>query len=66
MFPQEGSPIYSSAKTLEEFFYQLLEKWLPAYASDESVRMDGFDETEEEDDGLGEPPHKRGRKSVND
>lgn len=47
----------------------MLEKWLPIYALDESLRMHDFEVAVEEDDsldGLGEPPHKRSKKSVSD
>jgi hypothetical protein len=62
---QEGSSIYNNAKTLEEFFDQMLEKWLPIYGLDDSLRLHAFDFNEDDDD-LGEPPHKRSKKSSSD
>ena len=40
-FLQKDTEIYQNARILEDFFDQLLEKWLPQYA------FDAFDETDE-------------------
>lgn len=50
--------MYNDAKTLEEFFDQMLEKWLPMYAFDETLRLQttpitesvAAEEEEEEDE----------------
>lgn len=46
---QKESQIYHDAKTLEEFFNQLLEKWLPAYA---------YEHIESDDDFVNPPQRK--------
>lgn len=48
------NPIYTDAKTLEKFFDEQLEKWLPEYA------YETFD-----DDDL-HPPNKKYRRIISD
>jgi hypothetical protein len=52
---QKESQIYQDARTLEEFFDHLLEKWLPAYA---------YDSTLPSDDESDSPPQKKYRRIV--
>jgi len=52
---QKESQIYQDARTLEEFFDQLLEKWLPTYAYDSTLPSD------EESDS---PPQKKYRRII--
>lgn len=52
---QKESQIYQDARTLEEFFDHLLEKWLPAYAYDSSLPSDEDSES---------PPQKKYRRIV--
>ena len=52
---QKESQIYQDARTLEEFFDHLLEKWLPAYA---------YDSTLPSDDESDLPPQKKYRRIV--
>ncbi|XP_049937524.1 E3 ubiquitin-protein ligase TRIM33-like isoform X2 [Schistocerca serialis cubense] len=51
------SQVYQDAKTLEEFFDSLLQKWLPQYA---------YDTTAGSDDDCLSPPQKRQRRIVSD
>jgi len=52
---QKESQIYQDARTLEEFFEHMLEKWLPAYA---------YDPTLPSDDESDSPPQKKYRRIV--
>jgi hypothetical protein len=52
---QKESQIYQDARTLEEFFDHLLEKWLPGYA---------YDTTLPSDDESDAPPQKKFRRIV--
>jgi hypothetical protein len=52
---QKDSQIYQDARTLEEFFDHLLEKWLPTYA---------YDSTLPSDDETDSPPQKKYRRIV--
>lgn len=52
---QKESQIYQDARTLEEFFEHLLEKWLPGYAYDSALPSD---------DESDSPPQKKFRRIV--
>ncbi len=56
--------MFNDAKTLEEFFDQMLEKWLPVYAFDDSLRITEIDENE--DDSMDGPPAKRCKRAIDD
>ncbi|XP_046394134.1 E3 ubiquitin-protein ligase TRIM33-like isoform X2 [Ischnura elegans] len=57
-FNPEESQVYADARALEEFFNQLLRKWLPIYVEDDEAG-----EEEDDDDELlfGSPPRRRHR-----
>jgi hypothetical protein len=52
---QKESQIYQDARTLEEFFDHLLEKWLPGCAYDPTVPSDEESES---------PPQKKFRRII--
>ena len=54
---QKETEIYQNAKILEDFFEQLLEKWLPQYA---------FDSFEDDDDDQLTSESKKRKKREND
>lgn len=58
---QEGSQVFNDAKNLEEFFDQMLEKWLPMYAFDNSLRAQ---EDSDDDPFGGPPPAKKSKKMI--
>jgi hypothetical protein len=55
VFNPKESQIYQDARTLEEFFEHMLEKWLPTYA---------YDPTLPSDDESDSPPQKKYRRIV--
>ncbi|KAG8222695.1 hypothetical protein J437_LFUL002752 [Ladona fulva] len=64
-FNPEESQVFSDARALEEFFTDLLKKWLPVYLDeDEFDQADpSYDEEEDDDDEalFGSPPRRRHR-----
>ncbi|XP_065215933.1 E3 ubiquitin-protein ligase TRIM33-like [Planococcus citri] len=60
-FNEEGSQVYNDAKNLEEFFDQMMGKWLPMYAFDNGAQDDTGDES-----FSGPPPAKKSKKLTNE
>lgn len=66
-FLQEGSPVYNDAKFLEDFLNQMLTKWLPVYAFDDSLRVFDVEKgDEDDDDNTDGPPSKRCKRQLSD
>nr|CAD7461801.1 unnamed protein product [Timema tahoe] len=58
IFNPKESQVFQDAKSLEEFFDSLLEKWLPAYAYDVEAGSD--------DDSLDNQPHRKYRRILSE